>query len=674
MKTRHTRLFASVSAAALIGITALTPTAMAEDGGEGGTNTTTHSNSPWEMNWYLNQVNDFVNSLPGVAFEGPITDRSDLLDEINRLTNSGNAEQQAASQLLRLFANFIELDKHVPPRNAVYDENGRLLDRYEFYYDESEETPSNVRDRYGWVDGEAPVLDDDGEVVGDRYTAADDGDYYLDAENNDYPVDHAGNPVTLSEGEDGQVTTERVDVNAQVFDREANEWVDASDVEQNLQQFISPNGKPLFVDSLNNGTIVGEDGCPVNKAEGWLNPDDGYVAPGKNDGDDGSTGGDENDSGVDGGDNGSGVDDETTPDPEQEVVSELPDPAEGSEWEPVDDNEDRVTDGTDFYERVEDDEGNESWVRVDENGNPLDENGDPLDETGNDETGNDETTDNPLDGLNVTVDGDRIQVSFPVDLAGNPHTLTASLDAKNGFTVAFTPGNESSTGNGSSNGSSVISDPEVTPVYIDANGNTYPARYDEDGNIVPPKNLADGTYRLGFEIQGEDGDPVIVGTDYNVKVGDGAMTEAKNDEGGGVVNVDNETDKDKDDDKDKGKNGGRSNNSSSANFKPAVSNLKSLGAGGGTDVGGGGTDSDATSMQNSGDNSSNRTSRNASNDSNAANAASPASYDNGVQTHASGQENLAETGTNTNTLLVMVGGLLMAAAGVLLVGRRKGWV
>ena len=98
-----------------------------------------------------------------------------------------------------------------------------------------------------------------------------------------------------------------------------------------------------------------------------------------------------------------------------------------------------------------------------------------------------------------------------------------------------------------------------------------------------------------------------------------------------------------------------------------MSDLESLGVGGGgTDVGGGGTDSDGRAMQNAvNDDVSNSTSRNAS----------PAStYDNGTQTHASGQENLAVTGTNTNTLMAMVGGLLMAAAGVLLVGRRKGWV
>src|SRR5699024_8422388 len=174
-------------------------------------------------------------------------------------------------------------------------------------------------------------------------------------------------------------------------------------------------------------------------------------------------------------------------------------------------------------------------------------------------------SDNPFDGLNVTIEDGRIEVSFPVDLAGNPHTLTASLDAKNGFTVTLTPGGGSShngggssnngdgssnNGDGSSNNggsdqdddSTVISSPEVTPVYIDANGDTYPAQYGDDGNIIPPENLADGTYRLGFEIQGEDGESVIVGTDYNVKVGEGNMTEADNDEGGGVVGDD--TDKD----------------------------------------------------------------------------------------------------------------------------------
>ena len=156
------------------------------------------------------------------------------------------------------------------------------------------------------------------------------------------------------------------------------------------------------------------------------------------------------------------------------------------------------------------------------------------------------------------------------------------------------------------------------------------------------------------------------------------MTEADNDEGGGVVGDDNKTDTNTDKNSgggnSNGNGSGSGNNSSAADFKPAVSNLESLGAGGGTDVGGGGTDSDATSMQNSDDSSSNRSSGNASNGSNAANTASPASFDNGTQTHASGQENLAVTGTNTNTLMAMVGGLLMAAAGVLLVGRRKGWV
>ena len=334
---------------------------------------------------------------------------------------------------------------------------------------------------------------------------------------------------------------------------------------------------------------------------------------------------------------------------------------------------------------------------INENGDPLDKDGKPVtspSEGGdNSESGNgevtDEVIDNLFDDLNVTIEDGRIEVSFPVDLAGNPHTLTASLDAKNGFTVTLTPGGGSSNnGGGSSNNggsdqdddSTVISSPEVTPVYIDANDNTYPAQYDNDGNIIPPKNLEDGTYRLGFEIQGEDGESVIVGTDYNVKVGDGNMTEADNDEGGGVVGDDNETDsdkdkdkdedtdkdKDKDTDKDGGSGSGSGNDSGTADFESTVSNLESLGAGGGgTDVGGGGTDSDGRAMQNAvNDDVSNSTSRNAS----------PASFDNGTQTHASGQENLAVTGTNTNTLMAMVGGLLMAAAGVLLVGRRKGWV
>src|SRR5699024_9461476 len=172
--------------------------------------------------------------------------------------------------------------------------------------------------------------------------------------------------------------------------------------------------------------------------------------------------------------------------------------------------------------------------------------------------------------------------------------------------------------------STVISSPEVTPVYIDANGDTYPAQYGDDGNIIPPKNLADGTYRLGFEIQGEDGESVIVGTDYNVKVGDGDMTEADNDEGGGVVgddtdkdtdkdkdndegggvvgdDTDKDTDKDKDKDTDKDKDGGSGsgsgsgNDSGTADFKPTGSGVACLGAGGGgTGVGGGGTDGDGS--------------------------------------------------------------------------------
>src|SRR5699024_10226935 len=109
-----------------------------------------------------------------------------------------------------------------------------------------------------------------------------------------------------------------------------------------------------------------------------------------------------------------------------------------------------------YYQENEDGK----YERVDENGDPLDENGEPVtppsDEGNNSKPGDDETTDevtdNPFDGLNVTIEDGRIEVSFPVDLAGNPHTLTASLDAKNGFTVTLTPGGGSSNnGGGSSN-------------------------------------------------------------------------------------------------------------------------------------------------------------------------------------------------------------------------------
>src|SRR5699024_921529 len=112
----------------------------------------------------------------------------------------------------------------------------------------------------------------------------------------------------------------------------------------------------------------------------------------------------------------------------------------------------------------------------DDDETPSDDDETPSDD---DETpSDDEASDNPFDGLNVTIEDGRIEVSFPVDLAGNPHTLTASLDAKNGFTVTLTPGGGSSNngggssnnGDGSSNNggsdqdddSTVISSPEVT--------------------------------------------------------------------------------------------------------------------------------------------------------------------------------------------------------------------
>src|SRR5699024_4473688 len=110
--------------------------------------------------------------------------------------------------------------------------------------------------------------------------------------------------------------------------------------------------------------------------------------------------------------------------------------------ESVDGNEDRVTDGEgNYYERPGGLDGEGDWVRVDENGKPVTPPSDGGNDSkpGDDET-TDEVTDNPFDGLNVTIEDGRIEVSFPVDLAGNPHTLTASLDAKNGFTVTLTPG------------------------------------------------------------------------------------------------------------------------------------------------------------------------------------------------------------------------------------------
>lgn len=518
MKTRHTRLFASVSAAALIGITALTPTATAQDNNG--------PLDPWNLNYHTQQVIDQLNSL---GYSDPLNDVDDILAAVENIRNDANGGQDEVAVFLELLADYIQMPSYNPPAGPVYNEQGQLRDRYTFYY-----------------------------------------------------------------GDD-----------------------------------VTSDSTPSFLDSMNGDTIVGEDGLPVNKEEGWLVPNGQDIVPPSADDEDedegGSTGGD---SGNEGGDNDSDVEGGDTSDTEQEVV--------------------------------------------DENGNPL-------------------------DGLNVTIEDDRIEVSFPVDLAGNPHTLTASLDAENGFTVTLTPGSESSTGggssnngggssNGSSNGgsdqdddSTVISNPEVTPVYIDANGNVYPAEFDDEDNMLPPEGLADGTYRLGFQLTGEDGAETIVGTDYSVEVDDGNMTKADDDTNNAVGNGNSDS----------------GDNSSTAKFNPAVSNLESLGAGGGgTDVGGDGTDSDATNMQNAanmqdgGDGTSNHTPGN----SNDANDVPPAggsnhngqgggpnpdpatTYDNGPQTHASGQENLAVTGTNTNTLMAMVGGLLLAAAGVLLVGRRRGWV
>src|SRR5699024_5506132 len=192
---------------------------------------------------------------------------------------------------------------------------------------------------------------------------------------------------------------------------------------------------------------------------------------------------------------------QVTENTEQHVVSKL-----SGNWKPEVGSH-FVNSDDDRYVLLDDDR----YGRINENGDPLDENGKPVTspsegggnlEPGDDET-TDEVTDNLFDGLNVTIEDGRIEVSFPVDLAGNPHTLTASLDAKNGFTVTLTPGGgasnngdgssnngdgssnngdgSSNNGDGSSNNggsdqdddSTVISSPEVTPVYIDANGDTY---------------------------------------------------------------------------------------------------------------------------------------------------------------------------------------------------------
>src|SRR5699024_6536303 len=123
---------------------------------------------------------------------------------------------------------------------------------------------------------------------------------------------------------------------------------------------VTSDSTPRFLDSMNGDTIVGEDGLPVNKEEGWLVPNGQDIVPPSVDDEDkdegGSTGGD---SGNEGGDNDS--------DTEQEVVDKLP---EG--FEPVKGEDGLYGDGKgNYYQENEDGK----YERVDENGDQLDENG-----------------------------------------------------------------------------------------------------------------------------------------------------------------------------------------------------------------------------------------------------------------------------------------------------------
>ena len=89
MKTRHTRLFASVSAAALIGITALTPMAAAqEDNGP---------LDPWNLNYYTQQVIDQLNN---IGYSGPLDDVDDILAAVENIRNDANGGQDEMVKFL----------------------------------------------------------------------------------------------------------------------------------------------------------------------------------------------------------------------------------------------------------------------------------------------------------------------------------------------------------------------------------------------------------------------------------------------------------------------------------------------------------------------------------------------------------------------------------------------
>src|SRR5699024_5790356 len=386
MKTRHTRLFASVSAAALIGITALTPMAAAqEDNGP---------LDPWNLNYYTQQVIDQLNSL---GYSGPLDDVDDILAAVENIRNDANGGQDEMVKFLNLLAEYIQKPSYNPPAGPVYNEQGQLRDRYTFYYGDVGDNVS-PEERYGWEDGTGPALDDEGNITDDRYTAGENS-AYLDTANNDSPVNANGTPIQR-ENEDGSGAWVTVDTDSMQFDRVAGEWVTNDVVTDYTDEYAKFDSTPRFLDSLNGDIIVGEVGLPIDGV--WNVPNGDPVTP-PGDGGDGSTsGGDDEtprDNGTPGDDGEAPSDEDETPRDDDETPSDGDEP-------PSDDDE-----------------------------TPRDDDETPSD---------DEASDNPFDGLNVTIEDGRIEVSFPVDLAGNPHTLTASLDAKNGFTVTLTPGGGSS--------------------------------------------------------------------------------------------------------------------------------------------------------------------------------------------------------------------------------------
>src|SRR5699024_4226937 len=305
------------------------------------------------------------------------------LAAVENIRNDANGGQDEMVKFLNLLAEYIQKPSYNPPAGPVYNEQGQLRDRYTFYYGDVGDNVS-PEERYGWEDGTGPALDDEGNITDDRYTAGENG-AYLDTANNDFPVNADGTPIQR-ENEDGSGAWVTVDTDSMQFDRVAGEWVTNDVVTDYTDKYAKFDSTPRFLDSLNGDTIVGEDGLPIDGV--WNVPDgDPITPPGDGGGgEDDSTGGGEDDS------TGGGEDDSTG----------------GGEDDSTGGGEDDSTGG------------------------------------GEDDETTDEVIDNLFDDLNVTIEDGRIEVSFPVDLAGNPHTLTASLDAKNGFTVTLTPGGGSS--------------------------------------------------------------------------------------------------------------------------------------------------------------------------------------------------------------------------------------